>query len=161
VRVVPFLIYLILIVFHQVIFRDLSSIYNVSFNLAGFFILCIALYKDEFVVLWFGFAAGIVVSAGDPQQMGWFSLMFAFIGFIAFHVRGRLNLESMSAKLGLIAGGIFLCNIGEIIINGSDNFIFQTVYTALPSTIYTSVVAWLFFLFKEKRITTEKFKSLF
>jgi len=161
VRLLPLFLYLLLIAFHQTILRDATAIATVSIDLAGFVVLAVALYKSEFTSLWFGFLAGVVSVAAVPAEMGWNALVMAALGWTAFHFRGRLNLESIFAKLGLIAGGIFVHNIALIILRGGDGFLIRILSDGLPGALYTTVLAWLFFLVKEKRITFEKIKPLF
>ncbi|HOP07871.1 MAG TPA: hypothetical protein PLF13_11345 [candidate division Zixibacteria bacterium] len=161
-RVLPFLSYLLLLSLHCVITADLTSIYTASIDLAALLTLIVALYKGEFTALWFGFVAGLFgAAAGPAYTLGWQALVLAGIGLVGYHVRGRLNLDSLLARLGFIGGGVLLHCIASILIDGGYDFFYQLGVRAIPSMIYTVIVAWLFFLFKEKRITFQKIKALY
>jgi cell shape-determining protein MreD len=161
IRVIPFLLYLVLIAMHQVITRDLTTIYGMSINLAALIVIMVAIYKTEMTSLWFGLVAGLVMAAGLPAQMGWLALLMAVIGAISFNMRTRLNLDSIYSKLLLVFGGVLVFNIFSLIIFQYDDVLFLAVTHALGGAIYTTVVAWLFFLVKEHRLTVEKVRSIF
>jgi len=160
-RIIPYLLYLLLVAFHEVIFRDLTAIYGVTINLPAFLILAVALYKPELTVVWFGFAVGLVTSAGVPSVVGWFGLLGAAVGAVAFHVRERLNLESLASKLLLMSLGILLYSILETTISRPDGFWYILGTQVLPGTVYTTVMAWVFFLFCEGRLTAKKIRAMF
>ena len=110
---------------------------------------------------WFGFLVGLVLAAGSPVNMGWHSLAMAGVGLGACHVRERINLDSMWAKLLLVAGGVLAHNILSMLINRSGDFVLLFVSSALTGAVYTVILAWLFFLFKEGVITVQKIRSMF
>jgi hypothetical protein len=58
-------------------------------------------------------------------------------------------------------GAVLVHNIAAIIINGTDRFFYVLWTYCLPSAGYTSVAAWIYFLFKERSITSQKLKSVF
>lgn len=160
-RIIPYILYLLLVAFHEVIFRDLTAIYGVTIYLPAFLILAVALYKSELTVVWFGFAVGLVTSAGAPAVVGWFGLLGAAIGAAAFHLRERLNLESLASKLLLMSLGILTYSIVETIIVRPDGFWYILGTQVLPGTVYTTVLAWVFFLFREGRLTAKKIRAMF
>ena len=160
-RFIPFVLYLFLIAMYEVIWRDFTALYLIAINVPALLVVLVAIYKSELTAAWFGFIAGMVLSAGNPDGMGWQALLLAAIGIAVFHVREKLNLDSIYSKILLIAGAILLHNLMSILINDLGRVLFLSWSYCLPSAIYTSLVAWLFFLFKEKKITLENIKSVF
>jgi len=161
VRVLPYLIYLLLLAGHVVIFRELTSIWGATINLAAFMVLAVSLYKSELIAAWFGLAVGILLAAQSPQLMGWHAVSLAALGVLGYHVKDQLNLDSLYTRLLFILGGVFLHSIAEIIITGGGQILYRLGTNALPSAVYTVVVAIVFFLFKDGVITYRKFKSIF
>lgn len=161
IRVLPYILYLLLVGMHVVILREITTIITAQINLAALMVLAVAVYKPELVAAWFGFAVGLVLAAGSSHLVGWHALWLAGLGFVAYHAREKLNLDSLYAKLLLIVGGVFLHNILVLITYGAVDFWYQLAVDALPGAVYTAVPAWLFFLFKEGRITVAKIKALF
>jgi len=161
IRLLPYLLYLILIAMHEVIWRDLTGLYFVALNLPAMIVVMVATYKSETATAWFGFLAGLVLAATQPKTMGWHAILLAALGVAVYHIREKLNLESIYSKLLLVVGAVLVHNIASIIINGTDRFFYMLWTYCLPSTAYTSVVAWIFFLFKERSITSQKLRSVF
>ena len=161
IRLLPYLLYLLLIAMHEVIWRELTGLFFVALNLPAMIVVIVATYKSQTAAAWFGFLAGLVMAAAQPTTMGWHAVLLAALGVAVYHIREKLNLESIYSKLLLIVGAVLLHNIASIIINGTDRF-FYTLWTyCLPSAAFTSVAAWIFFLFKERIITAHKLKSVF
>ena len=160
-RVVPYLLYLLLLAAHVVIFRDLTSIWGATVNLAAFMVLAVSLYKTELIAAWFGLATGIVLAALTPEAMGWHAAGLALLGVAGYHVKEKLNLDSIYTRLLFVLGGVFVHNVVEIIIAGGGEFAYRLGTNALPSAVYTIVIAVVFFLFKDGVITYRKFKSIF
>ena len=160
-RIVPYVLYVLLIAFHEVIFKDVTSIGSASINLPALLVVLVAVYKSELAATWFGFVAGLVAAAAMTGRMGWFALLMAALGLVVWHVSRRLNLESLYSKLLLILGGILAHNIFMLLITGLDDFFYRLFAVALTGAVYTTVVAWIFFLFKEGHITYSKIRSLF
>ena len=160
-RVIPYIIYLLIIGLNQVVLRDATSVYGASLNLAAFLVVAVALYKSEVSAAWFGFAAGIVASAGEPQLIGWYALIFALLGIIAHNVKERVNLESLYSKLLLIFGGVLIENVVALLIVGPNAFFYRLWSVALTGTVYTVVIALVFFLFKEGIVTAQRIRSIF
>jgi hypothetical protein len=160
--VLPYILYLFLISLHAVILDDVISIGSAHLNLAAFLVLAVALYKDDVTAAWFGFFVGLVAAAGGPPaHLGWQALLMAVLALVAGYVRERLNLDSLKAKLLLMFGGILVHNVGVLIISRTDGLFLHLATYALTGTVYTTVVAWLFFLVKERRITMARIKALF
>jgi len=154
-------LYLVLVALHEVILLDLTSIYTASINLPGLVVLMVAMYKSETVALWFGFFVGLVIAARAPEAAGWYALLTAAVGVAAFHARERLNLDSLWSRLLLILCGVLLHNILILLIGRPDGFMYVLVTGSLPGAVYTAIAGWVFFLFKEGRVTFEKVKSVF
>ena len=159
-RFIPYFIYLLLIGMHQVIWRDMTTFYGAAINLAALLVLGVALYKTDVIASWFGFTAGIILASGFPNVMGWNALVLAALGLAAFHVKERLNLESLYTKLLLVFVGILLHNILTSLIQ-AEQYFYQLWLNALTGAVYTTVIALIFFLFKEGIVTVKKIKSIF
>ena len=160
-RIIPYLIYLLIVAFYEVTLIDLTAVWGVTFDLPAIFVLGVALYKSEGTALWFGFAVGLVSGAATPTLMGWHGLITALLGLTAFHFRERLNLDSLWSKLLLVIAGTLVYNVMMAAVDGLDGYFRQLWTVILPGTVYTAIVAWIFFLFKEKRVTIQKIKALF
>jgi rod shape-determining protein MreD len=161
IRLIPYILYLLLLVMHRVIFKDLTSIAGVSISLSVLLVVLVAIYKTEIVALWFGFFVGLVLGAGIPEQVGWYALTLTLIGTISYQMRERLNLDSLKARLLMVAGACLLFNLCSLLILRTDAFWYRSATVALSDTLYTMILAWLFFLFKEGKITKENIKSIF
>jgi len=160
-RLIPYIIYLFLIAAYQVILRDPLSIASASINLTALIALIIALYKTEVEAVWFGFAAGAVMAAGTPSSLGWQALFVAIIVAGAFHAKQRLNMESVYSKVLLVAAGVLIHNVLTITLVGFEGFLHRLTAVALPRLVFTTAIAWLFFLVKEEHITYQRVKELF
>jgi hypothetical protein len=161
VKIIAYIIYLLLIGLHVVVLRDMTGILGVVINLPAALVLLVALYKNEVSATWFGFAAGLVAAAGVPGRMGWYALLMAVLALAACFVKERLNLDSLKARLLLVLGGVFVHNAAVLVISRADSFLILVASSALTGAIYTTLIAWLFFLMKEGRLTVEKIKSIF
>ncbi|HOD66114.1 MAG TPA: rod shape-determining protein MreD [candidate division Zixibacteria bacterium] len=159
--VIPYLLYLLLVAFHEVILRDLTAIYGVTINLPVLLVLGVALYKPEAAALWFGFAAGLAASAARPELSGWYALLTAGLAAAAWHVRERLNLEALLSKLLLVFLGVLAYNLVAAAVGGLEGYWFHVYRLQIPGAVYTALVAWVFFLFKERRVTAQKLKAMF
>jgi len=160
-RIIPYIIYILIIALFKVILHDLTTFYGVSINIAGLLVMIVAIYKSEMISLWFGFIAGLVLAAGSPQLFGAYALITAVLGIITYHTRERLNLESLYSRLLLIFFGIIPYSALILLINSLDGFGYLFITNALPGALYTTLIGWIFFLIKEDRITFFKIKSLF
>lgn len=162
IRILPFLLYLWLVALHQVILDDAISIFGVvSINLPALVVLLVGLYKSELDACWFGFMVGLVAYAGTPSMMGWHALVMAIMGYLTFHSRAKINLESLYSKLLLVLGGVIVHNVVVLVMAGSDGVFYLLATRVISGAVYTAIVAWIFFLFKEGKITFQKFKAIF
>lgn len=160
-RIIPYIIYLLLIAFYVTIWRDLTHIYGATMNIPAFLILAVALYKNEITALWFGFVAGAVASATLPQLMGWHALTGALLGFVGFHVREKLNVDSLAAKLLFTFVGVFIYNTVTMAVNQPGGFLYLLWYSSLTGAAYTTLLATIFYLIRGGQVNQESVKSIF
>ncbi|UCE25467.1 MAG: rod shape-determining protein MreD [Candidatus Zixiibacteriota bacterium] len=161
IRVIPFLLYLWLIGLHQVILGEVVSVYGVGVNLPALMVLLVSIYKSELDSCWFGFFAGVVAYAGLPQMWGWYALILAVMGYLANHVRARINVESLYSRLLLVFVVVLIHNVALLLTGKSDGVLYLLASQAVIGAFYTTAVGWIFFMFKEGRITFQKFKAIF
>jgi len=160
-RIILYILYLALVGLHAVTLREVTSVYGANINIAALMVLGVSLYKKEITAMWFGFMVGLVLSSGNPHQMGWFALMYGGLGLVSYQVRERLNLESLYAKLLLVFGGVLVVNVLTLFTSGTDGFLQRLLRVAFVGAVYTTVIGYVFFLFKEGVITYKKIKSIF
>ena len=160
-RLIPFLLYLWLVGFYQVILGEVVSIYGVTINLPALIVLLVGLYKSELDSCWFGFLVGLVAYAGATDMLGWYAFVMALIGYFAYHARARINLDSIYSKLLLVLAGVFVHNVIVLIISKSDSVLVLLATKALTGALYTTIIAWVYFLVKDGKVTFQKFKAIF
>ncbi len=160
-RLIPYLIYLLIIALHQVLLKDITTIAGVSIQVTALMVVLVAMYKPEGVVLWFGFFAGMVMVAGYQDLLGWYALLTMGLGLIAFQVCEKLNLESIKSRVLVVLGGVLLHSLIVQLIESTDGYFMNCITEAIPGALYTTVVAWLFFLVKDGHLTFRRIKSLF
>ena len=160
-RFIPYILYLFLIGFHQVIFKDVTQLFETSINLPVLIVILISIYKSEITSVWFGFFASLVVAATVPNLTGWLCLIMSLLALASHQMCQRLNLDSMLSRLLLIAAAIFIYNVILLIINYSDSFLYLLLMNSLLGAIYTTIVAWIFFMFKDGHVTYQKIKAIF
>ncbi len=148
-NILVYFFYLVLIAGFQVIGQPLTTFWGVSINLPVLIVLTLAWTKSELTATWFGFWAGLVMSAGNPQIMGWQALIMAILGWGTFHVRERLNVDSLAARLSVMFAGILIHNALTLLVTQSEAFLYQLWRTALAGAVYTSLLAYLFFRLRE------------
>ena len=85
----------------------------------------------------------------------------AALAAAAWHVRERLNVEALLSKLLLVFFGTLVYNVVMAAVDGLEGYWFHLYRLEIPGAFYTAVVAWMFFLFKEGRVTIEKVKAMF
>ena len=161
IKIIPYLAYLFLIAFYQVILLQPMAILGVTVDLAGLIVLLVALYKSELISLWFGFAVGLVIAAGDPRIMGWQALILGALGMGAFHARQRFNLDTMWSRVLIVSAGVIAHLWLSILVEGGNDFLFRAAVYGLPGAVYTVFWGWLFLLVKERRITYQTVRELF
>ena len=160
-RAVPYLLYLLLIAMHQVIWRDVTSIFGVAINITAFIVVLVALYKTEMIAVWFGFLAGVVMAAGNPAMTGWHAFALAVLGLVAYHVSERLNLESLYARLLLVSCIVLIHNFLKLLIDQTGDLFYLLWTSVITGAVYTTILALLFFAIKERKITVQKLRAFF
>lgn len=155
IKLIPYIIYLLLIAFFEVMFRDLTRVFDVSINVTTLIVLLVALYKPERSALWFAFAAGVVSAAGIPHQMGWYCLCLTAVSMTTSQVKEHLDIATLIAKLVVIFCGTLLFNIMLVIFEGWGTFFRFLLLYAIPGAAYTTIVGWVFLLFKDHYITRQ------
>ncbi|MBI5266386.1 MAG: rod shape-determining protein MreD [candidate division Zixibacteria bacterium] len=160
-RLIPYILYLILISFHVVILADLTSIAGVKIDLAAFIILTVAMYKGELAALWFGFLAGLTAGATLPDAIGWYALFGAVLGLTASRVKDRMNIEAVAAKLVIVFVGVILFNFAVSSVIQAEG-LGALWWRDIPAgALYTTVLAAIFFAIKHGYLTGQRFKSIF
>ena len=159
--IIPYIFYLYLLGFHVTILSDITSIFGVTIDLAALMVCLIAIYKNELSALWFAIAAAIVAGAMKLEIMPWEMLFLGALALAVRHLSVRLNLDSTASKLLLLAGGLLFHRLAlTLAISPADFFTLLYRYI-IPSVIYTWCLGWLYFLYRDGRITWAKFKALF
>ncbi|MDF1543735.1 MAG: hypothetical protein P1R58_01390 [bacterium] len=161
IKYLPYLFYMILIGFHTVIFADFTSVWGVKINLIALLIAALALYKSEIEVAWAALALGLVSAAGQPALLGWHALILVLLSQIIHRSAKRLNLDSIWSQVGVIAAAVMIHNILLSMFEGFSGIFERIAVHALPGVVYTSLIAWLFFLIKDKKITLQKIREMF
>ncbi len=163
-RVIPYILYLLLIACYRTLLVDLLSIGQAQISLAALIVILIALNKSCAESLWFGFAAGLVYDAPDPSRLGVHALILAIIAVTASQVKERLNLESIKSRMILVIAGLLVYSVPYTIIyptSGSSEFFRLLLQAAVPGVVYTTVVGWLFFTLQSGRLSYARIRSIF
>lgn len=160
-RAIPYVFYLLLITAYQVLLQDIISIYGVVVNLAALAVVLVALYRDTVPAAWFGFFCGVVSAAGLPQVLGYYSLAMALLAVGVGYVRVQLNLDTIRPRLLLAAGAILLYNLVCVAASYVEGFPPLSWSSAILGAVYTSLVAWPFFLIKGGVVTVKKLRAIF
>jgi hypothetical protein len=160
-KLLPYLIYLFLISMFQILLEEPLSIGTAHLALAPLIIALVAIYKSQVVAIWFGASAAFVVNTGAPEGAAAGMIVAALIAIGANYFKSRLNLDSLPAKVAVVSAGCLLFEIARVtFISTSDVFHIYLVDT-LQSTAYTAVVAYVFFLFKDRYISYERVREVF
>lgn len=163
-RFIPYILYLLLIAFYRTNLINLFSIGPAEIYCTALIVLLVALNKDYLTTIWFGFAAGLIYDAPDPSYLGVHMLILVIVGMAASHAKDRLNLESIKSRLLLVLSGLFVYCIPYTLIyatSGSGEFFRLFFQVAIPSVIYSTALAWLYFMVQTGRLTYARLKSIF
>ena len=161
IKYLPYIVYLLLIGLHQIILKDLTSIAGITINLPALLVCLFAIYKSDIQSAWFGFLAGLALSPGEPSLIGEQALALSALGLAAFHARLKLNLDSILSKISLVAAGVMLHSSVSLLLPIKAGFFFRLWSDAFPEALYTSLLGWLFFMYKDGRLSLKKLKSIF
>lgn len=160
-RIIPYIFYLFLLALHLILIKDITTIYGASIDLTVLMITLVALYKSETATLWFAFCAGIIAGSIRLDLMPWEMLSLVIPALSVNQIGTRINLESVTSRLILMAGFLLIHqSIVTLVISSSD---FPTlIYKAiLPGTIYTLIIGGIIFQTIDGRITWKRIKTLF
>jgi rod shape-determining protein MreD len=163
-RTIPYILYLLLIAFFRTSLNDLVSIGPVQIYLTALLVVLVGLHKSHVAAVWFGIAAGVVYDAPNPSFLGVHMLILSVIGALTAQIKQRFNLESVPSRMLLVLEGIFIYSIPYVLIyatSGTSEFFYLMLRSALPSVVYTGVIAWLFFMVQSGRLSYERIKSIF
>ena len=157
---IGYLLYLVLIAFHEVIFRGATSIAGCSIDLTAIIVFSVALYRTEGETVWFALIAAMVMSAGVPLSMGYHALTLMVISVVIFHAREQLNIESMVTRLAMLIMGVLLHNILMLAFLRPPDFFHQLWRFALPGTVYTGAISYLIYTLIVARFSGQRSRSL-
>jgi hypothetical protein len=160
-RAIGYLLYLVLIAFHEVILRGATSIAGVSINLPAIIVFSVALHRSEAEAVWFAFAAAMVMSAGAPLSMGFQVLSMVLISLAIYHAREQLNAEALVTQLVMLIAGILIHNSLELAFTRPSDFWYQMLRFSLTGTIYTGAVAYLIYTIILGRFSGRRSRALF
>lgn len=142
---IGYLLYLVLIAFHEVILRGATSIGGVAINLPAIIVFSVALHRSEAESVWFAFIAAMVMSAGAPLSMGYQVLTMVLISLVIFHAREQLNAEAMVTRLAMLIAAVLVHNSLTLAFARPSDFWYQMWRFSLTGTIYTGAVAYLIY----------------
>lgn len=163
-RIIPYILYLLLIAFFRINLSDIFAIGGIEIILTPLLVILVALYKEPIEAVWFGFAAGLVYDATDPSHLGIQMLILSLMGVATAHIKERFNLDSLKSRVVIVGIALIIYAIPHTLIyttSGTSEFLRLMFYVTLPSAIYTTIVAWIFFLFRAGHLSYGKLKSLF
>ena len=163
-RLVPYILYLLLISLFYTNLHDLTSIGPAQIQLVALLVFLVALNKKYLEALWFSFAAGIVFDAQDPAHLGAHALVLALLSMGTSFARERFNLDSLKGRILLVMSGLLIYSVPATLLyttSGSDEFPKSLLRVGLPSVAYTTTLAAIFFLFQSGQWSYQKIKSLF
>lgn len=150
-KVLPYVFYLLLISFFQILLSDITSIMGARIAILPLVIFLISIYKNDAEAIWFSAAAVFVTYTVDPIRAGTLMIVAALLVSAAGYLKARLNLGSRAIKISFIAfGTLILESISQILIT-YDGFLYTLVRFILPSTLYTTLVSAFFFALVDKR----------
>lgn len=160
-RFLPYLIYLLIIAGHETLTRDVTSIFGASINLAGIMVIMVAVFQTEMSAIWFGFVAGLVVSTGQVQVMGWYTMSLGLLGMASYHVKESMNIESLYSRLAVLLCGLIAHNLFMSLVLNPAEFFHLVWSWAIPGGIYSSLVAWLILMIRDGSLSPRSFRSIF
>lgn len=160
-KIIPYILYLLLLACYSTVLSEITSIYGVTVNLTVLVVALVALYKSEPVALWFALTAGIVAGSVRLDLMPWQVLILGLTALTVNQIGRRVNLDAVLSRLLILTGVILLHTLIFAILVTPDNILFLIYRIVLPSTLYTLIIGWLFFLIKDGHLTWAKIKALF
>lgn len=160
-RALPYLFYLALLGFYQVILTDILSIWDVRLALTPLIFTLVAVYKEQGVATAFAASAAFVATSNDAVAAAGTMIVAAGVTLGISYYRGKLNLDSLYARLALISVGCLVFEIARVTMITTQDLLYTYVRYMIPSIILTSAAGLIFLLFKDETISYAKFKRLF
>ncbi|MFH2035291.1 MAG: hypothetical protein ABIJ45_02720 [Candidatus Zixiibacteriota bacterium] len=161
IRILPYILYLFIIAFYRTILIEPFSIFGAVIDLSALLVVLVGFYKSESIALWFGLAAAVIIGSQRLEIMPWEMVVLGAGAVVINQFSFRVNLESLVSRL-LILGAFVLVHQVVASLLVSPNIFFYSLYKAiLPSVIYTVALGWVFFQFKDGKVTIQNIKSLF
>lgn len=160
-KVIPYLLYLYILAIYSTILSDIISIYDVTIDLAAVMVGLIALYKSESVAVWFSLMAAFVVGIPRLELVPWEIVVLAISALIVNRASNRVNLEAVSSRLLMLAGLVLVHGTIMALLTSGGELVYMVYRMVLPGTVYSLLLGWLFFLFKDGHITWGKIKAIF
>jgi len=160
-RIIPYIIYLYLLAFHYTILSDLVSIYGATIDLAVLMVTIVSIYKSEMTAFWFAVAVGIVAGTLRLDLMPWEILFLTGFAVLVNNLSTRVNISSITARILILAGFLIVHQTLVIVLISGESFIYLVYRYILPSTIYSLIPGWIFFLIKDERLTWKEIKAQF
>jgi len=160
-KIIPYILYLLLIALYITILSDLISIFGVGIDLIILLVVAVGLFKSETEAIWFGIAAGIISGSVRLDLMPWEVLIIGVTAAAVNQIGSRINLESLMSKILVLAGAVLFHGIIFSLVVSTDSFFFVLIRFIIPSMVYTVLLGLIFFLIKDGRITWANIKALF
>lgn len=160
-RYIPYVLYALLLGLYEVILGDLTSIAGFKVNLLILIVAVVALHKSEIESAWAGFFLGLVGISMNPELLGWEALVVSFLAIAVFRSRQKLNMDSVWSRVAVVAGAALVFTSFQVMLESWSSLPRRLLEYVPPVVIYTSLVAWLFFLVKDGKITFKRFRRIF
>lgn len=160
-RFIPYILYLFLLALYLTILRDITYICGTQIDLAVLMAALVALYKSEMTTFWF--AVCIAIISGTPllDLLPWEMIILVIPALIVNQISARINLESLTSRLILVAGYLLIHQAVLTLIVAGNDFFILLYKSILPTMVYSLVIGWLIFQILDGRITWKKTKALF
>ncbi|MCD8299943.1 MAG: rod shape-determining protein MreD [Clostridiales bacterium] len=130
------------------VFKSLS-IGNVSPNLLLVVTAAFGFMRGNKEGLWVGFFCGLLMDLMFSDVLGFYALVFMFVGFVNGFFRKSFYPDEIRLPLILIAVSDFACNvvvyIGLFVFRGKLDMGYYIIHTMIPELIYTMLVAILLY----------------
>lgn len=158
-KIFKYLLLLLLVALNETILRDITDVMGVAVNIPAMMVVAVAMRESELEAIWWGLIVGVVMSALTPNIMGWHALALSGIALGAYHAKDRVNMDSPLARLSLIIAGVLLHNILTILISQPVDIVYQMWRYALTGTLYSAVIASMYFIVKRSVVTTKRIRT--
>lgn len=160
-RVIPYILYLYLLAFHYTILSGVVAVWGVTVDLTALMVILVGLYKSETTALWFAVGAAVVSGTLRLDLMPWELFLLGSTALVVSRVSIKMNLESITSRLIILGGFLFIHQLAITLLTSPDDIVFMLYRSIVPCTLYSLIIGWFYFQFKDGRITWQKVKSLF